>query len=87
MSLSQSYPQGYPSMLYPPSGSQYQQTILPAVSPNTLGGNAADYMSKAVGGSRRRSKGTIIRWPKKTRRYKGRGKKSRTNRRRRSIHH
>jgi hypothetical protein len=75
MSLSQTYPSNYPSLLYPSSGSQFQQTILPRELPHGTGGNAADYMSKAVGGSRRKRR-TIIRNKKRA------GKKSRKNIRR-----
>ena len=63
MSLSQSMPPNYQSLLYPnTNGITPQQTILPKELTHGTGGNAADYMSKAVGGSRRRRyKKTIIR--------------------------
>jgi len=52
MSLSQTYPANYASVLYPgPSG--YQENILPKIADTGMGGNSADYTSKAVGGARR----------------------------------
>lgn len=85
MSLSQSMPPGYQSLLYPNSGSVLpQQTILPAELSHGTGGNAADYMSKAVGGRRRRHRrrGTIIRGSRRKR--AGKGRKTRKLRRRKA---
>lgn len=55
MSLSQSYPSSYPSILYPNSTpSTFNDQILPKISDSTLSGNSADYQSKLVGGRRSR---------------------------------
>lgn len=65
MSYSHSMPPNYQSLLYPNTNAQLpQQTILPQYLANGTGGNAADYMSKAVGGkgnTKKYSKSTIIR--------------------------
>ena len=47
-------PNSYSSILYPNSNGSVQTAVLPAIRDSALSGNAADYMSKAVGGSRRR---------------------------------
>jgi len=90
MSLSQSMPPNYQSLLYPnTNGVTPQQTILPKELTHGTGGNAVDYMSKAVGG-RRRHKKTIIRsvnCPRCSKSYKchrhkcgGKTRKTRKNR-------
>ena len=63
-----------PSLLYPNG----QSTVLPAVRDSALSGNAADYMSKAVGGSRRRRQ---TRSGRRHRRRTCRCKKARKHRR------
>ena len=64
MSLSQSYPDKFPSLLYPPSNTGLlQQAILPSVGSNILSGNTAAYAARTVGG-RRGKKRTIIRLKK-----------------------
>ena len=57
MSLSQTMPPGYQSILYPNS----TQNILPAELSHGTGGNSAIYMSKSVGGKRHHHRKTIIR--------------------------
>lgn len=55
MTLSQSYPSSYPSILYPnTTPSTFNDQILPRISDSALSGNAADYQSKLVGGRRSR---------------------------------
>jgi len=90
MSLSQSMPPNYQSLLYPNVGAGTalpQQTVLPAVLAHGTGGNAADYMSKAVGGGRRHRRrnhrGTVIR-RRSHRKRAGKGRKTRKLRRRRA---
>lgn len=94
MSLSQTMPPNYQSLLYPNTGTNLpQQTVLPAELAHGTGGNAADYMSKAVGGSRyhhrrrRQHRKTIIRMRSRSgkthkRKRAGKGHKTRKLRRR-----
>lgn len=81
MSLSQSMPPNYSSIMYPNSGA-VNGSVLPAELAHGTGGNAADYMSKAVGGRRRRRlhRRTIIR---SRRSRRGAGRKTRKIRRHR----
>ena len=59
MSLSQNYPKGYDSVLYPGGTNANQETILPKIHDSGMGGNSATYTSNKVGGGisrRQRSK-------------------------------
>lgn len=85
-------PPNYQSLLYPNVGAGAgaalpQQTVLPAELAHGTGGNAVDYMSKAVGGGRRHRRrnhrGTIIR-RRSHRKHAGKGRKTRKLRRRRA---
>ena len=87
MSLSQTMPPNYQSVLYPSSGSG-SGAVLPAVHANGTGGNAVDYMSKAVGGRRHRRHRTIIRRRSSSsrRRWRSAGRKTRKISRGRRTH-
>jgi hypothetical protein len=52
MSLSQNYPNGYESVLYPRS-SNFQENILPKIHDSGMGGNSSAYNSNQVGGGKR----------------------------------
>lgn len=53
MSLSQNYPKGYDSVLYPGGTNVNQQTILPKIHDSGMGGNSAAYTSNKVGGGKK----------------------------------
>ena len=46
--------QSYPSILYPNNIQNYNTPILPHIHDSAMSGNASDYQSNKVGGSRRR---------------------------------
>jgi hypothetical protein len=54
MSLSQNYPKGYDSILYPGGTNTNQETILPKIIDSGTGGNSAVYTSNKVGGQARK---------------------------------
>lgn len=83
MSLSQSYPKGYDSVLYPGGTNTNQETILPKIPDSGMGGNSAAYTSNKVGGGilkRHRRKSTCKR---KKLRWSNFGRSKRCHRRKR----